>query len=125
MAVPLNRVIIFVGDVQKCARFYRDVFGFGDVPSGEPGSAEWVELETGGCRLAFHKARGSAGPIDGPTGGAGNPHKIVFYATDVAATRAELQSRGAEMGKVHTFGNVVMCDGRDPEGHVFRISNRT
>jgi len=54
---PLNRVIIFVGDVQKCARFYREVFGFA-VASDDHDSTEWIDLDAGGCVLAFHKAHG-------------------------------------------------------------------
>jgi predicted enzyme related to lactoylglutathione lyase len=123
MATPLNRIIIFVGDVEKCAAFYRDAFGFVALPGNESPS-EWIELDTGGCRLAFHKARGPGGPIESPTGGPNNPHKIVFQADDVAAERAKLVSRGVTMGKVHQFGSLTLCDGRDPEGHVFQLSNR-
>jgi predicted enzyme related to lactoylglutathione lyase len=123
MLMPLKRVIVFVGDVQRCARFYVDVFGFTALPSDQS-PAEWVELETGGCRLAFHKARGASGAIDSPTGGPMNPHKIVFFAEDVEAARAAVVARGAVMGKVYTFGELVFCDGKDPEGHVFQISNR-
>jgi len=36
MPLPLHRIIIFVADVQKCAAFYRDVFGFELVPSDDP-----------------------------------------------------------------------------------------
>jgi predicted enzyme related to lactoylglutathione lyase len=122
--MPLKRVIVFVGDVEKCAGFYRDAFGFTVVPSDQP-PKEWLELDTGGCRLAFHKARGAGGAIDSPTGGPTTPHKVVFYAEDVAAARAELVGRGVKMGKVNTFGKLAMCDGRDPEGHAFQISNRT
>jgi predicted enzyme related to lactoylglutathione lyase len=120
----LHRVIIFVGDVQKCARFYADVFGFTIMPGGDAGSSEWIELDTGGCRLAFHKARGPDGPIDQPTGSAMHPHKIVFFAEDVEAARAAVAARGAVMGEVKKFGSLVLCDGQDPEGHVFQISNR-
>jgi predicted enzyme related to lactoylglutathione lyase len=120
---PLFRVIIFAGNVQKCARFFIDVFDFKAIPSDHPAN-EWMELETGGCRLAFHKARGPKGPISKPTGGPMNPHKIVFYANDVETTREQLIKRGAKMGKVMKFESLVMCDGRDPEGHVFQISNR-
>ena len=123
MVIPLNRVIIFVGDVQKCARFYSDVFGFTAVPS-EHASTEWIELDTGGCRLALHKARGPDGPIDSPTGSPMNPHKIVFFAEDVEAARAAVVARGAVMGDVRRFGSLVLCDGKDPEGHVFQICNR-
>jgi predicted enzyme related to lactoylglutathione lyase len=123
MLAPLHRIIIFVGDVEKCAKFYVDAFGFTAMPS-QHGDAEWMELETGGCRLAFHKARGPNGPIDSPTGSAMHPHKVVFYAEDVEAARAAVAARGAAMGKVNKFGELVMCDGKDPEGHVFQISNR-
>jgi predicted enzyme related to lactoylglutathione lyase len=123
MVTPLNRVIIFVGDVQKCARFYADVFGFEVLPSNHA-SAEWMELDTGGCRLAFHKAHGPDGPIDSPTGSPMNPHKIVFFAEDVEAARGTVVARGAVMGDVRKFGPLVLCDGKDPEGHVFQISNR-
>lgn len=118
MLASLHRVIIFVGDVQKCAGFYRDVFELAMIPSDDPGG--WQELDGGGCRLAFHKARGT----EGPTGGPGNPHKIVFHCEDVAATRAELERRGVRMGKIITFGDLIFCDGADPEGHRFQISNR-
>lgn len=118
----LNRVIVFVGDVQTCARFYVDVFGF-TIVSDDPASSEWVELNTGACRLALHQARGPDGPITAPTGGEMNPHKIVFFADDVEAARATLIARGATLGDVRHFGQLVVCDGQDPEGHVFQISN--
>src|SRR5689334_13925369 len=115
MTTPLARIIVFVGDVEKCAAFYQKVFGFKPLPSESP-SDEWLELDTGsrGCRLAFHKAHGKRGPIDHATGSAKDPHKIVFFAKDVAATRAKLIKRGAKMGKVHTFGKLSMCEGSDP-----------
>jgi predicted enzyme related to lactoylglutathione lyase len=123
MLTPLNRVIIFVGDVEKCARFYIESFGFPAFTS-EHAPTEWMELDTGRCRLAFHKAHGPNGPIDAPTGSRMNPHKIVFYAEDVAAARAAVVARGIVMGDVRTFGSLTLCDGQDPEGHVFQISNR-
>ena len=122
MLAPLNRVIVFVGDVQKCASFYRDAFGLPFIPSDDPEG--WQELDAGPCRLAFHKAHGPDGPVDSPTGGPMNPHKIVFHAEDVVETRTELERRGVRMGKVNRFGGLVLCDGVDPEGHRFQISNR-
>jgi hypothetical protein len=82
-----------------------------------------MELDTGGCRLAFHRVHGPHSSE--PTGSQDNPHKIVFYTPDVAATRAAIIARGCtKMGKVHTYGSLTFCDGQDPEGHVFQISNR-
>jgi predicted enzyme related to lactoylglutathione lyase len=120
---PLKRIIIFVGDVEKCAAFYRSAFDFKPVPSEHP-SKDWLELDTGGCLLAFHKAHGAGGAIDSPTGSANHPHKIVFYAEDVAAARENLVKRGIAMGPVQTFGKLSLCDGNDVEGHVFQLSNR-
>jgi predicted enzyme related to lactoylglutathione lyase len=122
MITPLNRVIIYVGNVEKCAGFYRNVFGFTALSSDLP-TSEWIELETGGCRLAFIQAHGRDGPIHSATGGPMNPHKLVFYAEDVAAARSQLVARGAMMGDVRIFGSLVLCDGQDPEGHVFQLSN--
>jgi catechol 2,3-dioxygenase-like lactoylglutathione lyase family enzyme len=80
MPIPRNRIIIFVGDAQRCARFYADTFGFAPVPSDQPAD-EWAELDTGGCRLAFHRAHGPAGPINTPTGGADEPRRARGFAT--------------------------------------------
>ena len=119
MPTPLVRIILFVADVQKCATFYREHFGFKALPdTAEP--SEWAELDTGGCRLAFHRARGAKGP----TGSKDHPHKIVFFAKDVNATRAVLISRGVSMKKVQSFESIQFCDGTDAEGHVFQISDR-
>jgi catechol 2,3-dioxygenase-like lactoylglutathione lyase family enzyme len=113
MLAPLNRVIIFVGDVQKCAAFYREIFDFKIV--GDPAAKDWLELDTGGCRLAFHQAHGPNGVIDGPTGSPMHPHKIVFHSDDVAATRRHWLKRGAKDGR---WSNL-----RQP-GHVRRPRSR-
>jgi len=38
MLTPLNRVILFVRDVEKCAAFYLNAFGFKVLPGQEPPS---------------------------------------------------------------------------------------
>ena len=93
------------------------------VPSTHP-TGEWMELDAGGCRLAFHQAYGPDGPTTGPTGSPRNPHKIVFHAENVEAMRDHLLSRGVQMDEIETFGDLSQCDGHDPEGHRFQVSNR-
>ncbi len=119
MIATMKRVIVFVADVEKCADFYRAMFDLSPIKS-DLAADEWVELDAGGCRLAFHKAHGA----HGPTGSPAAPHKIVFYAEDVGAVQQELVRRGAQMDEVQTFGDLLLCDGTDPEGHRFQISNR-
>ena len=116
MIATMKRVIVFVADVEKCADFYRAMFDLSPIES-DLAADEWAELDAGGCRLAFHKAHG-------PTGSPAAPHKIVFYAEDVGAVQQELVRRGAPMDAVQTFGDLLLCDGTDPEGHRFQISNR-
>ena len=52
------------------------------------------------------------------------PPKIGFYARDVAQTKAWLESRGAKLGKIHASEAVAFCDGKDPDGNAFALSNR-
>jgi catechol 2,3-dioxygenase-like lactoylglutathione lyase family enzyme len=63
----LDAVMSFVSDVPRCARFYRDAFGFTWLPSEHP-QEEWAVLDTGSSQLIFHGAYGPDGPIDHPTG---------------------------------------------------------
>ena len=123
MLTPLNRIIMFVGNVEKCGEFYERVFGFNRIDETYTEN-EWLELQAGPCKLAFHKAHGATGPIDAPTGSELNPHKIGFYSQNVAETREELMRAGVKMGETHRFGELEFCDGFDPENHRFQISNR-
>lgn len=120
----LNRIIIYAGDAIKCAEFFRNHFGL--PPVGE-WSSDWAELDGGGCRLAFHQAYGEEGPLASPTGSPSDPHKIVFTVPDVAAARQALVESGVEVGEILQFeeqGMLILCQGVDPEGHVFQLCNR-
>ena len=95
----------------RVAGFYEGKLGL-KVVGREKG---FVDLEAGGVRLALH----SAGTVK-----AGRT-KICFYVEDVSAARAELVGRGVKMGKDPGGGEGLrLCDGTDPEGNVFQLSNR-
>ena len=106
----LLRVILFVRDVRAVARFYEEKLGL-PLVSEEPG---FIELDAGGCRVALHDAA-KANP--GRT-------KLSFYAKDVAAARAELVRRGVRMGPLLESPGLTMCNGKDPEGNAFQLSDR-
>ena len=103
--MKLARVILFVRNMATMTAFYRDVLGL-PVKSEEQG---WVEFDG----FALH--RGASKP--GST-------KLAFGSKDVVQTREELIARGARMGKLKDYGGLVLCDGKDPEGNLFQISNR-
>ncbi|NUN48234.1 MAG: VOC family protein [Candidatus Brocadiae bacterium] len=121
MPASLSAVMIFVADVDASAAFYQRHFGFKPrTRTRVPG--EFLQLEAGGACLTFHKAWGKQ---KGPTGSPNHPFKIVLRVPRVAAARRRLVAAGVKMGEVKRFGTVQFCDGRDAEGHVFQISNRT
>jgi catechol 2,3-dioxygenase-like lactoylglutathione lyase family enzyme len=107
VTLQLRRIILFTQDLDTLIPFYRDVMG---LPLRKGSAKEgWVEFDG----LALH--RGKARP--------GNS-KLAFGSADVKKTREELLARGAKMGKVKDFGDLVLCEGRDPDGNPFQISSR-
>jgi catechol 2,3-dioxygenase-like lactoylglutathione lyase family enzyme len=106
--MKLSRIIIFSRDVEKLARWYADVVGL-----------RIRELSDGWADLGEVALHGGGRKRSGDCG-----HKLVFAARDVTRARAQLIERGARLGPVRRFGKLHLCDGRDPEGNVFQISNR-
>jgi predicted enzyme related to lactoylglutathione lyase len=114
MHLKLKRIIIFAKDVVLLAGFYKKMFGIKDGYIA--GDKKWAELNTGSTSIAFHNG-GKKGSKDG------HP-KLVFYAKDVDKARTMLIDKGVNMGRVITAEELRLCNGKDPEGNVFQISNR-
>jgi predicted enzyme related to lactoylglutathione lyase len=110
-SLKMSRVILFTGKIDAMTEFYGKVLGLKQV-TAEKG---WREFDAGKTRIALHSGPSSPGR-KGP--------KIVFYAKDVAAMREKLATRGAKFGKVRQFDQLVMCDGKDPDGNPIQLSNR-
>ena len=105
--LQLKRVILFARDLETLTAYYRDVFGL-EVREGSPKEG-WVDFGT----LALHRGK----PRPGST-------KIAFYASNVGKSREELLKRGATFGTVKNFGDLMLCNGEDPEGNRIQLSNR-
>ena len=122
MTLELKRITLFVQDIEQQTAFYRDVLGLPMLDNPDDPS-QFVEFDAGGCRIALHN--------NGAPTKAKRPPKLVFYAKDVGAARALLVSRGAKLGKVldtklelYDGAKLQLCDGQDPEGNPFQLSNR-
>ncbi|MEG3174644.1 VOC family protein [Sphingomonas sp. RB3P16] len=114
--LALRRVILFTHNIAVMRDFYRDVIGLTILEEDEG----WVDFAAGGCNIALHAAG-----TPGKTGaGANAPHKLVFFAADVAAARAALLARGVPMKALGSDGALQLCDGADPDGNRIQISNR-
>jgi predicted enzyme related to lactoylglutathione lyase len=115
MKLETKRMIVFVRDMEKVARFYRDVLGLTPKPNPDD-PKEWQEFEAGAVCIALHLA-------DAP-----KPRriasKIVFYSPDVAATKRELERRGAKLGRIIKTETHSFFNGTDPEGNPFSVSSR-
>ncbi|MET0411216.1 MAG: VOC family protein [Polyangiaceae bacterium] len=115
--MSLKHAMIFVKDLPRMTRFYRDALGF--TLMARNSSAEWSEFEGG---LALHAAPATIAATlmitDPPRARAETPIKLVFEVDDVALARAQLMAQGATMQEPKAWG---ACDGVDPEGNVFQI----
>lgn len=112
--MDLSRVIIFTHDVKRLADFYRNCFGLSTVGEGDEG---WTELNAGNCNIAFHRFEEQIEDRDGWV-------KVVFGSKDVRSEKERLETLGVVMSDIVEFGEIHLCDGRDPDGNLFQISSR-
>ena len=111
MTLSLRRIVLFTKNMPGMVTFYRDVLGL-KLRKDERG---WKEFDASGCVIALHNGMSSVGK---------RPPKLGFWATDIAAAREELIGRGAKMSKLMSGGGLVRCEGKDPDGNPFSISDR-
>lgn len=116
--MPLKHAMIFVKDLPRMTRFYREAFGFTLI--AQRSTAEWSEFDSG---LALHAAPATIAAAllitDPPRVRSETPIKLVFAVDDVLLARAQLVAHGAVMQEPRSGG---ACDGVDPEGNVFQIA---
>jgi len=102
--------MLFVEDVEGVAAFYERKLGL-KVLTREPG---FVDFDAGDARLSLHSGQASA-----------CRNKFCFYVEDVSGARRELVARGVKMGRDPGAGpGLKLCDGKDPAGNIFQLSNR-
>jgi len=123
----VSRIILFAKDMEKMSTFYEVIIGLRRVETPDD-SDDFVVLDAGGVRLCLHRIPEQyARDIEissPPVAREGTPLKICFHSSNVRHARGVLESRGAMLGPVREFGSLHLCDGTDPEGNVFQLSNR-
>lgn len=112
MDLSIKRIIIFTNAMPAMTRFYCEVLGL-KQKKNEPG---WKEFNAGDCDVALHNGTSAVGR---------RPPKLVFFFPNVAATRQALLKRGAKLGKIKSKDGLDLCEGTDPDGNPFQLSNRT
>jgi predicted enzyme related to lactoylglutathione lyase len=108
---------VFVKDYPAAQKFYGELLGlehtvdYGKIPAGE--------YETGSLTLQVMDAA-SIGREFEPSG-----HPIALHVDDVAAARAELESKGVEFfGETIDSGVCHMAHFADPDGNALMFHNR-
>jgi catechol 2,3-dioxygenase-like lactoylglutathione lyase family enzyme len=125
MRVALNRVILYVQDVDRLSAFYRRMFG---LPVVEEIKGEWAVLNAGPCQLALHRV-GLPYRVDDASSWEveSNAKLVMTVDRPLAELRAELTANGVSMGAIKSYPPLtgLLCDGRDPEGNVFQLAEAT
>lgn len=125
MKVALNRVILYVQDVDRLATFYQQAFGLRVV---EEIKGEWCVLDAGPCQLALHLV-GKAYRVEDPASFEveSNAKLVMTVDRPLPELRAELIAKGVPMVQIKSYPGLTgpLCDGRDPEGNVFQLAEAT
>jgi hypothetical protein len=82
-------------------------------------------LQAGHCELALHKAGEDYVSSDAISSRLNNNAKLVFAVYgDIEVYRAKLIANGTPMGEIKSYPGFTgpLCDGTDPEGNVFQLS---
>jgi hypothetical protein len=122
MYASLDRIILYVQDVERLANFYKDAF---QLPIVEEIRGEWVVLRIGACELALHRVGRPYRVANANSWKVETNAKLVISVTrELNELRAELMGKGVPMRNIKSYPGLTgpLCDGTDPEGNVFQLA---
>ncbi|MGO7289826.1 VOC family protein [Rhizobium brockwellii] len=114
--MPLNRLVIYAGNVEETARFYEKHFGF--KATSLPGD-RIIELvaQDGGANIMLHQA--AKGQRVGQS-----TVKLVFDVEDVVAFCRRCAENGLEFGAIHKADGYLFANAKDPCQNSISVSSR-
>jgi predicted enzyme related to lactoylglutathione lyase len=123
-ALPRPAAVLFVSDVAKVARFYREAGAMARVS----GDDDHEVLESGGFELVVHRLRGEP-PVMADAAGRvpvreDSYHKLCLPVASIAQARRAAASCGGHVKDPrHEWSarGFRACDGHDPEGNVVQL----
>jgi catechol 2,3-dioxygenase-like lactoylglutathione lyase family enzyme len=112
--MELVEVVLYVRDMRRAIRFYRDTLGL-EVGFESEG---WTTFRTGACTLALHSTERRE-----PGGGEPDP---TFLVADADAERRRLDSAGVVVSDIREPApGVRVFDLRDPDMNRLSIESRS
>lgn len=120
MQICMSRVILYVHDVSRLKEFYQTHFAFRVV---EEIAGEWAVLLAGQMELALHLA-GRSFRTAQPGIGQSNAKLVFTISSGLPELRKTLEKARVPVGEIKRYRGFPysLCDGRDPEGNVFQLS---
>ncbi|MBY5854455.1 VOC family protein [Rhizobium ruizarguesonis] len=114
--MPVNRLVIYAGNVEETARFYEKHFGF--KATSLPGD-RIIELvaQDGGANIMLHQA--AKGQRSGQS-----TVKLVFDVEDVEAFCRRCAEDGLEFGAIHKADGYQFANAKDPCQNSISVSSR-
>jgi predicted enzyme related to lactoylglutathione lyase len=116
MPAPLNRVLLYVKDIDAVAQFYTRHFGYVRQDDPDDRITELVP-QTGGVRIMLHPAAKS-----GRTGQ--TQVKLVFDVADVTGFCDQTARDGLVWGPVHRADGYEFANAKDPAHNSISVSSR-
>jgi catechol 2,3-dioxygenase-like lactoylglutathione lyase family enzyme len=111
--VELAEIVLYVTDMKRAIRFYRDTVGL----ELEVESESWTTFRTGGCTLALHL-------VERRQPGIGEPDPT-FVVADAAGERKRLAGADVAVTEIREPApGVRVFDVRDPDGNRISIESR-
>lgn len=116
MHAPLNRILLYVRDVERASAFYQRYFGFTAMCDVDDRIVELTPPH-GGAILMIHPA------AKGVKAGQATV-KLVFDVEDVEAFKAHCATEGLAFGATHRADGYSFANAKDPDGNSVSISSR-
>jgi catechol 2,3-dioxygenase-like lactoylglutathione lyase family enzyme len=119
MRMKLELIPLPVSDVDRAVAFYAEKLGFRqdfDVQPSDGVRIVQLTPEGSGCSVGFGTG------LDVYAGEQGSIRGVHLVVEDIAEARAELLSRGVEIGEIRDFGGGVKgADFSDPDGNTLEL----
>jgi predicted enzyme related to lactoylglutathione lyase len=90
MAIIGTHMLVYTSEPEAVRAIFRDVFGWSHVDDGQG----WLIFALPPAEIGVHP---SGDPSESPAADGGTGHQITLMCDDIAATVADLRSRGIEL----------------------------
>jgi catechol 2,3-dioxygenase-like lactoylglutathione lyase family enzyme len=117
MHVSLNRILLYVKDVERTRSFYQRHFGFAATCNNADDRIVELISPHGGAILMIHPA------AKGVKAGQASV-KLVFDVADVEAFKAHCAEAGLMFGTTHHAEGYSFANAKDPDGNSVSVSSR-